>query len=1691
MALTNNLKKQIDTPVWEWCRLAPGTSSLVSSTCTADNSLYHVTFGRYIYYLQAAATLASTTALTGFFRYDTISDSYQLLAHPPIAPSAYSGMQFAGGQGYYGMVLSATTNTITAAALTGQVLKGFDIRIVNGTGDSQQRVITGVSDPVIADSGTLTAVTVSPQANVTDSNKNWTINQWVGYQVRFVSASGQSQIRKIMYNSSNTLYFADVAKFAENQFSWCPIITISGSAQVIVAIGSVYQIESSVITVDSPWTIQPDSTSYFVVRSGAIWLVTSATNYALQYYDVAADTWYIRNGGSASSPVLAVGTEGSVVNSSENASVWDRGTALGGSNDTTHLQDTTKSWTVNQWAGYYLRIFSGTGESQLKKIDSNTANTLAWTGAATAPDSTSRYFIEAFEAGTLTAVGAMTQTGVSTGTINGSVFTAGTTTGTYYPGQILTGTGVQASQILLSPSLACYTTGNSSTVNFATGNPSTLGITAGMLVTVFAAGGGGVIPAGTTVSSVTSSTVVMSAATTTALNGSTLQFSSVAVLTACTTNSLLSLYVTCTSTTGLYTGAYLTILSGSGTLASNSYVASVVDGTHFTLSAAPTVALSAAVLQAQPYQTVLMNQLTGILGGAGTYMVYPSQMVASTTITGTGVGTVTDSTKSWLPDRWNNYVIRIKSGTGAGQARQITRTLPGAVTYTSDAGATSSGKVITVTSTTGMSVGMALNITAGVGAFAPGSYVTAVNNSTTFTISDTPTTALSGGSTVVTGAPYNTLRVTPAWSTAPSNDSVYVIHGDNDKNYFSLAGNAPTFIHNIESDMVTTGRLLDSGVARGISAQMGDYLPVAVSSSVPVLPITSATGYIVGTGVATTACSNTGNIATITYTTAASASIFQVGSWITVSGMTVNTTYNGTWQVSASGVGTVSFYSTTATGAMSGAGIIGQCNSVTLGGTLASGAFASLGAGTTVTISGAVPVTYNGTVTVSCGAAGTTGQSYGGYQSAVGATSSGTNITVGDTTGLRAGMIPVVIAGTGTFAAGTVVTSITNSTVFVVNNTPSVALSGGASVVKVTPSFAWAAGTVAGNMTTLGVAQKVPQAILSGSRTASTTAVVLTAVANPTVFPVGSWITVSGCTPATYNGVFQVTASTTAGSFSYVTSVSATDTITVVGTVGLATTNQLVTTVANHNFQTGQSITIKGDQGFSASTNNASGTISIIAPSTIGNPSNQFVWTAASATAPMVVYPQATNQLQDGCKNWVPNQWAGCLVTYNYSQFTTANVQPNICFAYILSNTPTTLIFAAALTNPPLQGVSRYVITAPATYNINNMLGAADCGLAQGAAAGQTTGVLTDVTKSWATPALITTYTGSAISNGGTTATVSSIVGLYPGMLVAVTLGNTSVAAGTTITAITPATPSITISSTFVGAGTTCTFTFGAVCQSSGNTITVNGYPLTNLAVGMYVGVTSTTNISAAVPTAGAFVANGGVNLTPVKVTAITGTNTFTVSATPTVPLVNATVQASFWFPNQWVNRRLRQLGGNVTYATSESIITSNTYNSLTVTTLFGTTHTHGVTAYAILQLPIRGAGTAPFWNYGSSDPARVGKYLYQARGGNLSGWDRLNMANDTWEFMSPTPNFETLNTGAMFAYDGGDRIYFTVQVTQRVYYLDLDTMQIHPAGMYPYTAGGAIVGNRMEIFETVDGLRYLWLNRHSNVECFRQLLWY
>lgn len=86
-------------------------------------------------------------------------------------------------------------------------------------------------------------------------------------------------------------------------------------------------------------------------------------------------------------------TEFESVSSMHDPTVSDSGTATGTQTSTT-LQDTTKSWTVNGYANYTVQITGGTGIGQWRRIASNTATTLAvGTAWTTTPNATSTYSI--------------------------------------------------------------------------------------------------------------------------------------------------------------------------------------------------------------------------------------------------------------------------------------------------------------------------------------------------------------------------------------------------------------------------------------------------------------------------------------------------------------------------------------------------------------------------------------------------------------------------------------------------------------------------------------------------------------------------------------------------------------------------------------------------------------------------------------------------------------------------------------------------------------------------------------------------------------------------------------------------------------------------------------------------------------------------------------------------------------------------------------------------------------------------------------------------------------------------------------------------------------------------------------------------------------------------------------------------
>jgi hypothetical protein len=217
------------------------------------------------------------------------------------------------------------------------------------------------------------------------------------------------------------------------------------------------------------------------------------------------------------------------------------------------------------------------------------------------------------------------------------------------------------------------------------------------------------------------------------------------------------------------------------------------------------------------------------------------------------------------------------------------------------------------------------------------------------------------------------------------------------------------------------------------------------------------------------------------------------------------------------------------------------------------------------------------------------------------------------------------------------------------------------------------------------------------------------------------------------------------------------------------------------------------------------------------------------------------------------------------------------------------------------------------------------------------------------------------------------------------------------------------------------------------------------------------------------------------------------------------------WATNQWSGRVVK-VTGFTGQGAAAAIVQSNTPTVLT-TSAWATQPAAG-SSYVILGHSKPGLGISKKWAYGLQGPfsgvinqpgyvnavtqlvspqsnLMWGRYLYVARGGATAGFDRYDLTTDQWNQLTTFPITETLTTGSQYAYDGGNRLYFTPQVTQRLYYLDLAGNLVCGAGIIPYSAGTAILSHVMEIFMTPDAAKFLFVNRQSNAECFRALLFW
>lgn len=385
MAVTNSLVSQVDLPVWEWTRFSPIATSALSSICSVRDS----TKSRYIYHLGAT-----------FYRYDTKLDSWQQLQTPAIIPVTTSTLKYMNNHGYAGTVLSApTSSSIEIPSLQGQVFNGYKLRIVSGAGAGYEGIITGSTENTVWDHGI--TQTAAGANSIGDANKRWDINQWIGYSVRLVYGTGGSQIRKVLYNDTNTLYFSDT-----NYQQMAPWNNTGFNAQAPYAVSvttagsqASFYIESTVVSLNTPFTTTPNQTSSFIIESGGIMCFSSVAAVpfsSIQFYDVLSDTWSTRTP-TAGLTTATFGTDFTIERTSETGGfTYSAVTVTSASTRGIYYSGLTggAAYTTNDLTNKIVKITSGTGAGQRARIVGNTTNNIEVAKPfAIQPNSTSRFEI--------------------------------------------------------------------------------------------------------------------------------------------------------------------------------------------------------------------------------------------------------------------------------------------------------------------------------------------------------------------------------------------------------------------------------------------------------------------------------------------------------------------------------------------------------------------------------------------------------------------------------------------------------------------------------------------------------------------------------------------------------------------------------------------------------------------------------------------------------------------------------------------------------------------------------------------------------------------------------------------------------------------------------------------------------------------------------------------------------------------------------------------------------------------------------------------------------------------------------------------------------------------------------------------------------------------------------------------------
>ena len=704
MAVTNNLKKMVDLPVWEWCRFAPTATQVISAMTTVEDGN-----DRFIYYMTGSL----------FYRYDTIADTWQQLATPNVAPVTALDMRYTQLRGFHGRVIAATSSTITIPGLRGPSLNGKTIKILSGTGQGQERTLTYTGE-TIYDQGVITGTTTSTLA---DSTKKWKFNQWSGYLVGITFGTDATQYKKILYNDATTLYITDANLQPHDPWNNQAFVAAAPYALPVTTAGSQahFQILSSTYTVNSNWTVVPDYTSFFTTTTGGLYLLSSAAAapfFTLQYYDVIHDSWQSKTV-PQSLILAALGTDFSLERTGKIGTVYVSSTSTG-SNTARTLIDTNQNMTIDRYANYRLLITSGTGIGQNRRITCNTNNTFTiaknWD---TTPDATSTYELwpdfdrlymaggaaaalfayspendfwmqgQSFDDGIITNIAVRMNGWNPLGVSSGVRIAAGVQTiassptagGTLYSiGDILTcsvgGTGAQVIVTSIAPGgivtgLELVHSGTATGFTTGTGKATTGGTGSGCTINITAVGPTALITTASAHWFKNGDQISFIGCTEAAYN---------ATYTIIGVNSTTSFSIATTATANMAATASQSttlIVDPTKNWVVNEHVGRLV---HLMVAGtAPTSQIR--WITANTATTLTVATIVAGVNGTSKYCIYDSKVFgideqfkpdnkrSSGHATSGSTTTLVDSTKNWIPNQWAGYMMRVEAGTGFGSSR--------------------------------------------------------------------------------------------------------------------------------------------------------------------------------------------------------------------------------------------------------------------------------------------------------------------------------------------------------------------------------------------------------------------------------------------------------------------------------------------------------------------------------------------------------------------------------------------------------------------------------------------------------------------------------------------------------------------------------------------------------------------------------------------------------------------------------------------------------------------------------------------------------------------------------------------------------------------------------------------------------------------------------------------------------------